>query len=107
MQECYERWMPGTPPGLRQPRTEDIPINTYGIEAHPAFESVSVEDFSVVVPYTTEEHLAVIQTYSGHIALSEENARGLYTCIRELINSRYGGRIEKAYTFRLVLARRC
>jgi SAM-dependent methyltransferase len=106
MQACYERWMPGTPPGLRQKRAEDIPPDTYGIDAHPAFEALTVTDFPVVVPYTTEEHIAVIQTYSGHIALDEANAQGLYACLRELIDSRYGGHIEKAYTFRLLLARR-
>jgi len=106
VQECYERWMPGTPPGLRLERAEDIPVDTYGIERAPAFGPPSVTDFPVVLEYTTERYLELLQTYSGHIALDESNAHGLYACIRSLIDARYGGRIEKAYAFRLILARR-
>ena len=106
VQACYERWMPGTPPGIRLERTEDIPPATHGIEDHEAFASPSVADFLLDIDYTAVTYLDLLRTYSGHIALSEENARGLYTCIRDLIDSRYGGHITKAYAFRLVLAQR-
>ena len=40
------------------------------------------------------------------VALEPEHADGLYRCIRELIDNKYGGHIEKAYLFQLILARR-
>lgn len=106
VQECYERWMPGTEPGLRLRRLEDMPANTYGLKRHPAFEVVAIRDYPFEVSYTTEGYLDVLRTYSGHIALDAANATGLYACIEELIEGRYGPRIVKAYAAQLVLARR-
>ncbi|MCC6268958.1 MAG: class I SAM-dependent methyltransferase [Dehalococcoidia bacterium] len=105
-QECYERWMPGTEPGIRLEPAVDIVPKSYGLESHPAFEAPVIRDYVVEIPYTTETYLDVLQTYSGHIALEPENADGLYRCIRELIDNKYGGHIEKAYLFQLILARR-
>ena len=105
-QECYERWMPGTEPGIRLEPAADIVPKSYGLESHPAFEAPVIRDYVVEIPYTTETYLDVLQTYSGHIALEPEHADGLYRCVRELIDNKYGGHIEKAYLFQLILARR-
>jgi SAM-dependent methyltransferase len=106
VQACYERWMPGTEPGIRLEETSEIPAETYGIESHPAFELVGLTDFGLALRYSRQEYLDLIGTYSGHIALDEANRSELYRCIGGLIDGRYGGLIEKAYAFRLLLARR-
>ena len=106
MQECYERWMPGTEPGLRCPGIAEANQSRYGLDRDGRFEPVAVREYPVVIAYTTETYLEVIQTYSGHIDLSAENAEGLYACIRELMDLRYGGRIEKQYLFYLQAYRR-
>lgn len=106
VQECYERWMPGTPPGLRLTPSAQIEAAEYGIGAHPGFELPLMRRFDWTVDYTTETYLEVLNTYSNHIALEPANAKGLYGCIRELIDSKYGGRVTKAYMALLQLARR-
>jgi len=106
MQGCYERWMPGTEPGLRQPTIASAVRPEYGLGDSPAFELAATREYPVTLAYTTETYLDVIQTYSGHIDLSPENAAGLYGCIREMIDAKYGGRIEKQYLFYLQVWRR-
>lgn len=106
VQECYERWDPATPPGLRlTPASEIVPL-TYGIESDPAFELLEVRDYPLVLPYSTGAYLDVLQTYSGMIALEHPQRDGLLACIQKLIDGRYGGRIKKAYLFQMVVARR-
>ena len=106
VQGCYERWDPATPPGLRLSRAEDIPVVSYGMETHPAFEAPVVRDYLYEVAYTTETYLDVLGTYSNHIALPEPNRGELFRCIAALLEQGYGGRIVKAYMARLLVARR-
>ncbi len=106
VQDCYERWMPGTEPGIRQTPAEDIEPAAHGIAEHRAFDDPVIRRFSWDVAYTTETYLDVLKTYSNHIALSAENSANLYACIGDLIETRYGGVITKAYMALLQLARR-
>ena len=105
-QECYERWMPGTEPGIRLTPSELIEPADYGILEHPAFEALEIRRFDWEVTYTTQTYLDVLATYSNHIALGSENYEGLFGCIRSLIDGRYGGTVTKGYTALLQLARR-
>ncbi|MGE0601061.1 MAG: class I SAM-dependent methyltransferase [Dehalococcoidia bacterium] len=106
VQECYEHWDPDTESGLRLVAARDITPKTYGIEEHGEFDSLEIRDYVVTLPYSTASYLDVLRTYSPMIALDEPLRRGLLSCIERLIDSSYGGRIEKEYLFQLVLARR-
>jgi SAM-dependent methyltransferase len=106
VQACYERWMPGTPPGLRQTPAERLPFGDQGLAASDLFEPPTLRRYPWQQAYTTAEYLAVLGTYSGHIDLPEPGRAGLLECIASLIDSGYGGRIEKAYVTDLVLARK-
>jgi SAM-dependent methyltransferase len=106
VQECYERWDPATPPGLRLTRAEDIPQNIADLERSDRFEPPTFRRYEWEVTYSTAEYLDVLQTYSGHIALDPDAREGLLGCIAELIDSRYGGRISKRYLGELRMARR-
>jgi SAM-dependent methyltransferase len=106
VQDCYERWDPATPPGLRLSAPADIgpaldEADTSG-EFSPPVRFRYVQD----VRYSTAEYLDVLATYSGHRALPPERRRGLFGCIRELLDSRYGGRVTKRYLYQLRVARR-
>jgi SAM-dependent methyltransferase len=105
-QQCYERWDPATPPGIRLQTPDEITVEAYGIESHPAFEPLTVTHFPLVLSYSTAAYLDLLRTYSGHIALVEPNRTHLFECLESLLETRYGGQIEKAYSFRLILARR-
>jgi hypothetical protein len=106
VQACYERWMPGTPPGLRLTPADAIPRDGAEIDRSGLFEPVSFHRYEWELAYTTREYLDVLLTYSGHIALAPRRRRGLLDCIANLIDSRYGGRISKRYLTELQLARR-
>lgn len=105
-QEWYERWMPGTPPGLRCEPADEFADKSWGVDQSADFESPEFRRYFWTLPYTTKTYLDVLRTYSGHIALEEPNRSRLYACIGRLIDSKYGGRIEKAYLTQLTIARR-
>lgn len=106
VQECYERWDPATPPGLRLEAPGAIAPNDYGLAAHGSFDPPIFRDYLYEIPYSAAAYLDVLGTYSGHIALPDGDREGLLGCIRELIEGRYGGSIVKAYAARLLVARR-
>ncbi len=105
-QDCYERWEPTTPAGLRLTDPDDLPDNMPAITAADGFDSPTFRRYFWEQTYTTEGYIDLLLTYSGHIAMEPAAQHGLLTCIRDLINSRYNGRITKAYLTRLTLAPR-
>ncbi len=107
MQECYEQHMPGTPSGLRQQPPDEIAPNMRGLDASPLFEPPAHRRYLWERHFTTESYLGELNTYSGHIALSEENRRALLACIEHLIDTKYSGTITKMYLTDLLVARKC
>ena len=55
--------------------------------------------------YTTEEFLAVLSTYSNHIAASPQQRETLFTGIRDLIAARPSATVRKHYLNTLQIAR--
>jgi SAM-dependent methyltransferase len=76
------------------------------IEASGLFGPVAVRHYSWDEPYTAASYIAVLNTYSGHLALPDEKRRRLLDAIANLIDTRYGGRIVKGYGATLYVARR-
>ncbi|PZW03878.1 Methyltransferase domain-containing protein [Micromonospora phaseoli] len=56
--------------------------------------------------YTAEEYLALLSTYSGHIAATPWQRRTLFTGIRDMIDSRPSATVRKHYLNMLQIARR-
>jgi SAM-dependent methyltransferase len=106
VQDCYQRHMPGTAPGLRLSKAEDLPAGAPHLEASGFFERAQSRRYVWLRDFTTQTYIDELNTYSNHIALSETNRRGLLACIRELSDGRYGGRITKAYVTDLDVARK-
>lgn len=106
VQDCYERWDPATPPGLRLAPASAIPPVTDEVDASPFFELPAHIRFEQDIHYSAEAYLDVLLTYSGHIALRDEARTGLLDCIRGLISGEFGGRITKRYLWEMRLARR-
>ncbi|MER6537365.1 class I SAM-dependent methyltransferase [Streptomyces sp. 900105755] len=104
VQECYERWDPATPPGLRQTREADLATDTSEFTGSPYVTDVAVQGHAQEITYTTGQYLDVLLTYSNHRALPEAARDGLLAGIGELIDSRYGGVVTKRYWHELVTA---
>ncbi|WP_033280763.1 class I SAM-dependent methyltransferase [Streptomyces sp. NRRL F-525] len=105
-QRCYERWDPDTPPGFRSPTEDETAMDTGEFEGSAHFEDVTVWRGAQEITYTTDEYLDVVLTYSNHLALDEPARRGLLACLRELLETRYGGRVTKRYLHELITATR-
>jgi SAM-dependent methyltransferase len=102
-QECYERWDPATPPGLRLQDEAGIASDTRELERFGRVESLR---FAQEITYTTQTYIDVLLTYSGHRALPLPSRQGLLDCIRRLIDTRHGGGVTKRYLHELILVRR-
>ncbi|MFD4604890.1 class I SAM-dependent methyltransferase [Streptomyces sp. NPDC058464] len=104
VQECYERWDPATPPGLRPTRESDLATDTTEFTGSPHFTGVAVHGHPQEITYTTDRYIDLLLTYSNHRALPEAARNGLLADIRELIDSRYDGVVTKRYWHELITA---
>ena len=105
VQDCYERFVPGTETDVYLPDWNEQP-DTSEIDESPFFDLVGVRQFREEIPSSREEYLSLLSTYSGTLTLPEENRSRLLDCIGHLIDCDFGGRITKAYRHELILARR-
>lgn len=107
VQNCYERFDPATPPGLRPPAAADIDTSDHADEVARSgrFGPVVFRRYEWDLTYTTAEYLQVLRTYSGHRALPPEARQGLLECIAGLVDRRYGGRVTKRYLTELRVSR--
>jgi SAM-dependent methyltransferase len=105
-QECYLMYMPGTEPGLRLQRAEDLPVGEPPeVRNSGLFEPTQSRRCVWLREFTTKTYIDELNTYSGKLALSDENRDALLSCIAALIDERYGGRITKAYVTDLDVVR--
>ncbi|MGP3971586.1 class I SAM-dependent methyltransferase [Streptomyces sp. 6N223] len=106
VQGCYERWMPGTPPGLRLRHESEVATDTGELAADDRFGEVRVYRSARDVTYSAEEYLEVLSTYSGHRALDPGARARLFGCVRALIDGEHGGRVTKRYLHELITMER-
>ncbi|MFJ3803885.1 class I SAM-dependent methyltransferase [Streptomyces sp. NPDC090088] len=104
VQECYERWDPATPPGLRPSPESAVATDTAEFAGSPYFTDVTVHGHAQEITYRTRAYLDVLLTYSNHRALPEPARAGLLADIRRLIDSRYDGVVTKRYWHELITA---
>ena len=100
-QECYLSWDPATDPDEALQTPAEVPEIIDEIDSDPRFAPAVRRRFVRDITYTADDYLAVLQTYSGHRALSPERRHGLLTCVRALIEDQYGGTITKTYLHEL------
>jgi SAM-dependent methyltransferase len=105
-QDCYERFDPATPPGLRQQSASEIPEDDRELTPSGAFGAARFHRYEWELAYSTAEYLDLLLTYSGHRALPAAQRNGLLTCIAGLIDGNHGGRVVKRYLTELRLAQR-
>lgn len=105
-QDCYERWDPATPAGLRLSPADDIPSNSEELDRSGRFGATVFRRYEWEADHSTAEYRDLLLTYSGHIAMEPAAREGLLDCIGDLIDSRYGGRITKRYLTEMRVAER-
>lgn len=106
VQDCYERFDPATPPGLRQQSAAEIPKDDRELSSSGRFGAAEFHRYEWDLSYSTAEYLDLLLTYSGHRALPAAQRSGLLDCIARLIDRNHGGRIVKRYLTELRVAQR-
>jgi len=104
VQEDYEAVVPSEdnrPP----PRPDEYEVRDISeeISAGGRFRNVAVRRYLWDAPYTADEYIAVLDTYSGHRSIPAETRLELYRRIRERIGDRT---VTKTYLFVLNVAAR-
>ena len=106
VQDCYERFDPATPPGLRQQSAAEIPEDDRDLASSGRFGSATFHRYEWEWSYSTAEYLDLLLTYSGHRALPAAQRSGLLNCIAGLIDGKHGGRVVKRYLTELRVIQR-
>jgi SAM-dependent methyltransferase len=102
VQEDYDAVVP-SPDNAPPPPPDDVADLSDEIEASGRFGNVAVRRYLWDAPYTADEYIGVLDTYSGHRSMLEEERSELYRRIRDRIGDRT---VSKTYLFTLNVARR-
>jgi SAM-dependent methyltransferase len=106
LQEVYdeigERWEGAWPP----PPPEEMPDQTADIVASGYFDAPQVRRYLWERSYTAEEYIALLGTFSGHIAMDADGRARLFSEIRKRVARRPDGRIRRHWYAILHVARR-
>jgi SAM-dependent methyltransferase len=97
--ESRENEWPPAPP-------EQMPDQRAEIEASGLFADVSVRRYVWEMSYTAEEYIALLNTFSGHVAMESAKRKHLYREIRERIGRRRDPRVLRHWYAILHVARR-
>lgn len=103
-QDCYLQWDPATDHDEVLLSPAQLPETIDEIDTDPRFAPAVRRRYVRDITYTADDYVAVLQTYSGHRALSTERRTGLLSCLRSLIEDQYGGGITKTYLHELRVA---
>jgi SAM-dependent methyltransferase len=96
IQEIYEA-LDESHPGEQwpPPRPEDIPDHSQEILSSGRFEDVTVRRYVWHSDYTAEQYIALLDTFSGHIAMEREKRDFLYAEIRKRISRRLDRKVRR------------
>jgi SAM-dependent methyltransferase len=105
VQDDYDAVVPGdNGPPPRHP--DEVPDLSADIESGGRFRNVGARRYVWRVRYTTDEYLAVLDTYSGHRALERDQRERLYDRIRRRIDAEPEQAVTKTYLTTLNVATR-
>ncbi len=79
------------------PMTTNRPTHATSFPSVEAFQDPIKRVYPWTQTYSSEQYIKLLGTYSGHIALLDENRHRLFEGIVDLIETQYGGRVTKHY----------
>jgi SAM-dependent methyltransferase len=88
IQPVYDAIGEPHPGPLPPPPPDQVPDETAEIEGSGLFDVVGLRRHVWHVDYTAGEYLALLDTFSGHLAMSDEQRGTLYAAIRERLGDR-------------------
>jgi SAM-dependent methyltransferase len=106
IQDVYDEIGEGLPPGMSWPRPGELADETAEIEDSGLFDQVVVRHFDWEISYDAEQYIALLDTFSGHIAMAQWQRDRLYGEIRRRLGERHDGRLRRHWGAALHVARR-
>ncbi len=106
VQEIYQEIVPE----WKDPRTgisseEKVRLGEENINTTGLFEPVIKRTYDWTAEFDSVQYLKLLNTFSGHLALSEQTKARLFKAISDLINDEYGGVISRPYLTVLYIAK--
>ncbi|MHB8296413.1 MAG: class I SAM-dependent methyltransferase [Acidimicrobiales bacterium] len=106
IQDVYEEIGEGVPGGWAPVRPGQQPDSRAEIEQSGLFDVVAVRQYDWEVCYNAEEYLALLDTFSDHIAMEASRRDRLYAEIRRRLGQRSDGRLRRHWGAVLHVGRR-
>jgi SAM-dependent methyltransferase len=106
IQEVYDEIGEGLPPDTKWLRPQELPNRCAEITETSLFADCQVRYFDWEVAYDAESYIDLLNTFSGHIAMTEEQRSRLYGEIRRRLALRPDGRLRRHWGVVLHVARR-
>ena len=106
LQGVYDEIGESKPDDAVQPRPGELPDQAADIEASGLFDVVQVRQFDWEIRYTAEEYIALLNTFSGHIAMAGWQRERLFSVIRATLAERPDGLLRRHWGAVLQVARR-
>lgn len=106
IQDVYDEIGETQPPGQGRPRPGELPDLRADIEASGLFGEVAVRHFDWEVRYDAGGYLRLLDTFSGHIAMTGAQRGRLYGEIRRRLGERPDGTLSRGWGSVLQVARR-
>jgi hypothetical protein len=96
----------GLPPGVDWPRPGTLPDLRSEIESTGLFGAIDVRQFDWEIAYNADAYIALLETFSGHIAMKAVHREHLFREIRRRLAQRTGPRVRRHWGAVLHVARR-
>jgi SAM-dependent methyltransferase len=106
LQAVYDEIGEGMPAGSGYFAPGEQPDHRAAIEGSGLFTVSSIRHFDWEVSYTAEEYIALLETFSGHIAMADWQRDRLYSEIRQRLTARPDGTVRRHWGAALQLAAR-
>lgn len=106
IQEVYDAIGESHPGEWPPPSPDDVPDDAAEIAASGLFEEVQVRRYVWETTYTADEYIALLDTFSGHIAMQDTKRERLYREIRRRLARRSDPRVRRHWHAILHVARR-
>jgi SAM-dependent methyltransferase len=106
IQDVYDEINEGLPPGAGWPRPGEVPEHSDEIEASGLFELTLVRQYDWEQVYDADGYIALLDTFSGHIAMADWQRERLYGEIRRRLALRPDGTLRRHWGAALHVARR-
>ena len=95
IQDVYDAIGESHPGEWPPPPPDEVSDATAEIESSGLFDNIQVTRYLWERLYTADEYIALLNTFSGHIAMDETKRERLYKAVREHINRRPDPRVRR------------